>query len=111
MFQGKSSLGFGTKSSPENYILISNNQFFREQLEKQLGKRVAIQDILSLKKSTSTEIIFDQNYLNFKVIIQALETNKNKGFTFKIIPKSSQFMIGSNSSFDRGEIVKIENFR
>jgi len=111
MFQGKSSRGFGTKSSPENYILISNNQYLREQLEKQLGKRVAIQDILSLKKSTSTEIIFDQNYFNFKAIIQALEANSNKGFTFKIIPKSSHFILGSNSSFDRGEVVEIENFR
>jgi len=43
----------------------------------------------------------------FKTIIQDLEANNSNGFTFKILPKYSDFMIGSNSSFDRGEIVKI----
>jgi GT2 family glycosyltransferase len=100
------------KSKPENYILISNpdasGEILKEKLEHQLGKTVEIQDDKFLfLKNTTTEIIFDQNHLDFKTIINALEANKNKGFTFKIIPKSSHFMLGSNSSFDRGEVVKI----
>ena len=112
MFQGKSSRGFGTKSNPDHYILVSSpetsREILREKLENQLGKTVEIEDEkFSFLKNSNTEIIFDQNYLDFKSIINALEANKNKGFTFKIIPKSSHFMLGSNSSFDRGEVVKI----
>jgi hypothetical protein len=33
---------------------------------------------------------------------------KNKGITFRIIPKKSNFIIGSDSSNDRGEVVKIK---
>jgi GT2 family glycosyltransferase len=101
------------KSNPENFILISNDEILRKKLENQLGKRVEIQNVSFpfLKNSSATEIIFDQNYLDFGAIITALEANKNKGFTFKIIPKSSHFMLGSNSSFDRGEVVEISDFR
>ncbi|NDP26711.1 MAG: glycosyltransferase family 2 protein [Flavobacterium sp.] len=106
LFQGKPK----PKSDPDNYILISNDENLRVKLEHQFGKRVEMQDLLILKNSTATEIIFDQNYLNFTTIINALEANKNKGFTFKIIPKSSPFMLGSNSSFDRGEVLKMADF-
>ena len=37
-----------------------------------------------------------------------MEEFKNERVTFKIIPNSSNFMIGSNSSNDRGEVVMIE---
>jgi hypothetical protein len=96
------------KSNPDNYILVSSNENLREKLEIQLKKPIKLQDISqSFMKNTNTEIIFDQNYLDFKTIIKALESNKNKGFTFKIISKSSLFMLGSNSSFDRGEVIEI----
>lgn len=104
LFQGKPK----PKSNPEKYILVSNDENLREKLENQLGKSVKRQDISpSLSKSLRTEIIFDQNYLKFKSIIQAFEANKNKNITFKILPKSADFLIGSNSSFDRGEVVRI----
>ncbi len=104
MFQGKPK----PKLSPENYILVSENEILREKLEKQFRQKVELQKTVDFfPKSTTTEIIFDQNELDFKSIIKSLETNKNQGFTFKILPKSSGFIIGSNSSFDRGEIVKI----
>ena len=100
--QGKS------KSNTENYILVSNNKILREKLEHQLKKSVKLQDIAqSFSINTGAEIIFDQNYLDFKTIIKAFEVNKNKGFTFKILSESSDFLIGSNNSFDRGEIIII----
>lgn len=104
MFQGKPK----PKWSPEKYILVSFNEMLVEKLEKQFNQKVELQKTAQLfSKTTRTEIIYDQNYLDFKTIIQTLETDKKHGFTFKILPKSSDFLIGSNSSFDRGEIVKI----
>lgn len=106
-FQGKPK----PKLEPEMYILVSDNEILAQKIEKQLNRKVQLQKKeRSFSKSSKTEIIFDQNYLNFKDIIQTLEANKNKDYTFKILPKSSSFMIGSNSSFDRGEIVQIAYF-
>jgi len=99
------------KSNPEKYILVSEDAVLREKLENKWQTLVERQDITkSFAENTKTEIIFDQNQLDFKTIIQAFETNKNKNFTFKIIPESSDFVIGSNSSFDRGEVIKILDF-
>jgi len=96
------------KPSAENYILVSDNEILREKLENQFQKPVKRQDLTqSFSENKNAEIIFDQNHLDFKTIIQAFETNKNKGFLFKIAPKNAGFLIGSNSSFDRGEVIKI----
>ena len=103
-FQGKPK----PKSNPEKYILVSEDEVLREKLENKWQTLEERQDITkSFAKNEKAEIIFDQNQLDFKTIIQAFETNKNKNFTFKILPQSSDFVIGSNSSFDRGEVIKI----
>jgi GT2 family glycosyltransferase len=105
MFQGKPSRGFGTKSIPENYILVSDDESLRIKLEKAFEKPVLRKKSLSsLSNNKLVEIIFDQNYLDYKSIIKFLELNKNNGFSFKIYLKQTSFAIGSNSSFDRGEI-------
>ena len=107
MFQGMPK----PKLPPEKYILISDNEILGKKLEKQFNQTVELQKKQeSFSKNTRAEIIFDQNHLDFKTIINDFEANKNKNFTFKILPESSNFLIGSNSSFDRGEIVKISNF-
>ena len=111
--QGKPKL----KIEPNNYILISNpdasGQNLKQKLENQFQKPVTIlSEKSAVTKSfsfkTNCEIIFDNNYLDFKTIIQLLETNKNKKSTFKILPKQSDFLIGSNSSNDRGEILILD---
>ena len=110
LLQAKPSHSFGTKLSINNYILISEDEILKEKLENQFQKPVKCQDISqSFSENVATEIIFDQNYLDFKTIIQAFETNKNLDFSFKIIPKLSDFVIGSNSNLDRGEVIKIMN--
>jgi len=99
------------KSSPKKYILVSEDEVLREKLEIKWGTLVERQDITkSFAKNANSEIIFDQNHLDFKTIIKAFETNKSKNFTFKIISQSSDFVIGSDSSFDRGEVLKIQDF-
>jgi hypothetical protein len=96
---------------PEKYILVSEDEVLREKLENKWKTLVELQQITkSFSKNIKTEIIFDQNQLDFKTIIQVFETNKNKNFTFKILPESSDYLIGSNSSFDRGEVIQISDF-
>jgi hypothetical protein len=99
------------------YILISENELLKEKLEKLLGKNVKRlstsfkNELPSLVKgiNSNVEIIFDQNDLTFSTIIVAMELYKNEKVTFKIIPNQSNFMIGSNSSNDRGEVILIND--
>ena len=102
MFQGTPK----QKINPENYILVSQDELLREELQNKLRNPIQLQKASQLVfENENSEIIFDQNHTSFKAIIAAFETNKNKGFSFKILPKSSRFLIGSNSSFDRGEVI------
>lgn len=100
----------------DEYILFSFDEILRNKLENQLQKKVErITDInqnalfsQASSHSRHIEFLFDNNGFSFKEIIAFLEENINTGFTFKIIPEAASFMIGSNSSNDRGEIIKIE---
>jgi GT2 family glycosyltransferase len=53
---------------------------------------------------TNTEIIFDTHFVETKTIIQIFE--KQLGY-YKILPKNSTFIIGSDSSKNRGEVLML----
>jgi GT2 family glycosyltransferase len=104
MFQGNPK----TKNQPNHYILISNNKELHNKLEEQLKKPVKLQSLTqSFSENKNVEVIFDNNFVNFKTIIDVLESNKNKNITYKILPQLSDFLIGSNSSNDRGDVILI----
>lgn len=100
----------------EDYILISEDENLKNKLVKQLNKKLIWETKLDsntlfshrIKSKKQTEFLIDNNSFSFKSIISFLETHKNQGFTFKIIPKNALFMIGSNNSNDRGIVVKID---
>ena len=111
VFQGKTL----PKANPDNYLLISDNEALKEKLAHKLQKsieRIPLENgkiVISqtISKAKNTEVILDTNYLGFKKAIAFLEENKNKSFTFKLLPVGSNFIIGSNSSNDRGEVINL----
>jgi GT2 family glycosyltransferase len=100
----------------DDYILISEDENLSNKLEKKLNKKLNWETKLDSNNLFShrnnckkqTEILIDNNSFSFKSIISFLETHKNQGFTFKIIPKNALFMIGSNNSNERGIVIKID---
>ena len=98
------------------YILCSADECLKNKLEKQLRKKVDQTALLAgntlfshpNSNQNQKEILLDNACFSFQEIIAFLEKNKNKGYTFKIIPKSTAYMIGSNSSNDRGEVIEID---
>ena len=100
----------------DDYILISEDENLKNKLEKQLNKKLIWETKLDSNALFShrnnskkqTEILLDNAFFSFKAIISFLEIHKNQGFTFKIIPKNTPFMIGSNNSNDKGIVVKID---
>ena len=111
LFQGKPQ----TKFPPDRYILVSDNESTREKLQEKLQKntgRTILQNgktvfSQTFSKDKNTEIILDTNYVTFKEAISFFENNKNMSLTFKLLPTQSNFIIGSNSSDDRGEVIKM----
>jgi GT2 family glycosyltransferase len=111
MFQGK----VKPKPKPENYLLVSDNESLREKAAAKLQKNVERTDLENGKivfsqtfsEKKNAEVILDTNYLSFKNAIHFFEINKNNSFTFKLLPLKSDFIIGSNSSNDRGEVIQI----
>jgi len=112
MFQGKPK----AKPLPESYFLYSLNAELSEKLTFNLKNNVVIFNFKKEKmvnssqilKGKRTEIILDNHHVSFKKCIKIIETLKDKSITFKIFPKRANFIIGSNSRNDRGQVIKIE---
>ena len=101
--------------APNHYLLLSSNDKLVEELESVLGKKVVFRlfegekmvNSCLFKTNENVEILLDNSHISFKDCISILESLKNQGFTFKIIPKSSNFLIGSNNNNERGTIIEI----
>ncbi len=95
--------------SPKKYLFVSNNKLFQNILQKKLQKKVTLKNVNTIftqdKKDIPTEIIFDANHLTSTQIINLFQKLKNKHFTFKILPKNANFILGSNHSDIRGEAI------
>lgn len=103
------------KSVPEKYLLISDSEILMKIITYLFQKKV---DFLNLKKEKEVnlstisiekgqQIVLDSEFVSFKECINILERYRNKGVTFRIVPKKAEFIIGSDSSNDRGEIVEL----
>lgn len=103
MFQGK----VKEKGLPENFILVSESST-KPELIHQLEKKLNIKFTDSIIEGGRTEFIIDLNSVSFQQAIHFMETNKKKNQTFKLLPPNSNFIIGSNSSNDRGEVILVK---
>lgn len=95
---------FNSVKKVSKYILISDH--LNPQLEEVLTKAVVLKsDIKDIEKDS--EIIFDANVVSFKNIIHYMdENNLDPSITFKILPKNSKFILGSDDAISRGEVIK-----
>ena len=111
----KKSQAVRTKRKIVDYFLFSADENLKNKVENLLGNKVntmnskAKNTLISsnVNANNNIEVIFDQSEISFKSIIQNFEEFKNSKFTYKIIPKYANFMIGSNDSNDRGEVLNI----
>ncbi|WP_406684259.1 glycosyltransferase family 2 protein [Seonamhaeicola sp. MEBiC1930] len=85
------------------YVLISENM--NADLQLLLGDKLTLEKKLG-KHEHGTEIIFDAGVLTFKEIIKGIQSlSEGNGLTYKILPKNSRFILGSNDSVSRGEVI------
>ena len=104
------------KIAPIHFELYSSSAEMATKLTAVLQKKVAYHDLKTEKEVISylnkcavgAEVVLDNEFISFKECIAVLESAVNRGFTFKIRPKNANFLIGSNNSNERGEVIKIE---
>ncbi|MGV9002749.1 glycosyltransferase family 2 protein [Flavobacterium sp.] len=102
------------KSVSENYIFVSDNNNLREQLSLKLQKNIQIVPLengkvvfsQSISRLEKAEVIFDVDYCSYTESLLFMEQYA-KMFTFKFLVPESGYLLGSNSSNDRGEIIFI----
>lgn len=90
----------------DNYVLISDkkNNALEKALSKDLTTKLNLNDI-----DSKTEVIFDNNFLSYKRIIDFVKTKRQvENITYKILPKKSKFALGSDDAIHRGEVVIFE---
>lgn len=95
------------KRTIDEYIIFS-----KELLQLNLNKKETIlNDFGDFKNNLNLniEIIFDTKSFSYKDIINFMNCNKSINLTFKNYIPNSNYLIGSNNSIDRGEIVVIKN--
>ncbi|QKJ64515.1 glycosyltransferase family 2 protein [Flavobacterium sp. M31R6] len=110
--QGRSKI----KMRPKNYLLISASDTLTKIIALLVQKKVDFLDwktekevnLSSISIRNGVQIILDNEFVSFKECINIHKKHRNKGITFRIIPKNTNFIIGSDSFNDRGEIVKIK---
>ena len=85
-------------------LVLSNS--LPESLKLRLSQPIIITSDLS-EISKQSLIVLDANIVNYKTIINAIKSNKKStNNSFRILPKSSNFILGSDSSVGRGEVIQ-----
>lgn len=60
-----------------------------------------------IQKKNVNEVWFDESFLSYSFIIELISYFKNKNLIYKIHSENTNFVIGSNSSDGRGEIIDL----
>ena len=78
------------------------------QLQKQIIQ-VPVKELIKLEEYIREyeieEIWFEEGVLSYQEIINQIGTHRFSEVLFKILPKSTNFLIGSNTSDGRGEVI------
>jgi len=87
----------------DKYIVFS-----KKNIQLNLNKPIEYFSDFEQFKNTENmnfELIFDTNSFSFAEIIYFMEKHKSKNITFKNYISQSNYLIGSNNSTDRGEVL------
>jgi hypothetical protein len=99
-----------TKKEVQKYIIVSDSSERFNQIRDIYHSKNCVQVenldhfFRQIENKDNTEIILDNHFVDMKDIIQIFE--KQLGY-YKILPKSSTFIVGSDSSKNRGEVLML----
>ncbi len=91
----------------ERYCLITNDESLYSKIASKLSAEVKILDRVGKEDlgDTNIEIIFDNNFISFGEIIDQMQKLRKDNITFKIRPKNCNYILGSDFSDGKGEVI------
>lgn len=92
-----------------HYFLLSDNIGFLQKLTKatQINFKSMSKSAVTDSKIFNSCFVFDGNYVAYEKIFAAMEFLKNKGNIFRIRPVNTDFILGSDSSTDKGDVFEL----
>ncbi len=88
------------------YVFVSNKNI--TEMNHVLSSHVAL-DAQLKNVSKRDEVVLDASFLGYKKAISIIQQfKKEDAVTFKILPNQSKFILGSDSTVTRGEVIKWE---
>lgn len=101
------------KNQQKNKINIIDEYVFFTKSDAKLNvskpiKRLDSFNQFKRNEERNIEVIFDTNSFSYKEIIKFMTENKSKKITFKNYFSNSSYIIGSNNSNDRGEVIVLK---
>lgn len=91
---------------PEHYILVSEE--YNDEILTKISNKLKVNINKKGKEiplDLRVEFIIDLKSISFKKAIELMENNINKAYTFKFLSVNHDFLIGSNNSNERGEVI------
>ncbi len=100
------------RQGPQNYILVSDNVDLHNRIVNLIGTNVLLsKNVKQLQSEVTfdkpTQIIFDSDQISYSDMISKMTEINNENITFRIHYKTNsglEFLIGSDSSNDRGQV-------
>ncbi len=89
-------------NSPKRYCLLSDKT--EHKLQEVLPQKLIRTSVFDNLKSED-ELIFDASYISYKNIIDVMMRFKNHNLSYKILPKTSYYIIGSHQKNSQGEVI------
>ncbi|MBQ4803784.1 glycosyltransferase family 2 protein [Aquimarina sp. MMG015] len=91
----------------DTYYLVSENHSLKKRLSEVLQKEVKFISLEAAKNLgyTNNELIFDNELLSFGEIIKEMQILRKSNMTFKIKPVGCDFILGSDFSDGKGEVI------
>lgn len=91
---------------PEHYILVSED--YNDEILTKISNKLKVNINKKGKEiplDLRVEFIIDLKSISFKKAIELMENNMNKAYTFKFLSVNHDFLIGSDNSNERGEVI------
>ncbi len=93
------------KATSQNIVIYTND--LPESLKQQLQQPIAIRTEIKDSIPNNTLVIYDLGIMETQAVIDDMKKkSKQENIVFRLLPKNSKFILGSDSAITRGEIIR-----
>ena len=92
------------KTASKNTFVFSNG--IEESLINQLQQPISIKNNIANEIANNSMVVYDFKLLEIKAIIEDMKKKSEEdNIVFRLLPKNSKFILGSDSAINRGEVI------